>query len=106
LEARRRVAPGELPQCQDINHGGNGVNKFGLAVGLMVIGVVLVLFAVFQHFAQARSPLQVPHGAIYFSVLGVLALAGGVATYLMKGKATDASPTTNWSDRNPSDTLP
>lgn len=84
------------------------MNKLGLAVGLMVIGVVLILFAVFQHVAQASSPVQIPHGAIIFSVLGVLALVGGVATYLLKGNASgSASANPNvWAGRDPSDTLP
>lgn len=82
------------------------MNKLGLAVGLMVIGVVLILFAVFQHFAQHNSPIQIVHGAIIFSVLGVLALAGGVATYMLKGSAAQTPSGTGWPGSNPDNTLP
>lgn len=82
------------------------MNKRGLAVGLMVVGVVLILFAVFQHVAQSHSPIQIVHGAIIFSALGVLALAGGGATYMMKGGAAETPSATGWQGRNPDDTLP
>lgn len=82
------------------------MNKLGLAVGLMVVGVILILFAVFQHVAQSHSPIQLAHGAIIFSVLGVLALAGGIATYMMKGSAAETPVGTGWQNRNPDDTQP
>ena len=100
---------GGCEEADNNDFGGFCVNKLGLAVGLMVIGVVLILFAVFQHFAQSHSPVQIAHGAIIFSVLGVLALAGGVATYFLKGGSSDsasANPANVWAKRDPSDTLP
>jgi hypothetical protein len=56
----------------------------GLALGLVIVGVILLAVAVIEHFAV--STLIVPHLGIYLAVLGVI--LAGVGTWgLMSNRA-------------------
>jgi hypothetical protein len=55
-----------------------------LALGLVIVGVVLIAIAVIEHFTV--STLVVPHLGIYLGVLGVI-LAGVGAWGIMSNRA-------------------
>jgi len=61
------------------------VNRMTLAVILLVLGVGLMAFAVVQHLRIVE--IRVSHLALYLAIVAVLALAGAVASVLMKDKA-------------------
>jgi hypothetical protein len=55
-----------------------------LALGLVIVGLVLILVAVIEHFTV--STLLVPHLGIYLAVLGVI-VAGVGAWGMMRSRA-------------------
>jgi len=48
----------------------------GLALGLVIVGVILIAIAVIEHFVV--STLIVPHLGIYLAVLGVIVAGVGI----------------------------
>ena len=61
------------------------MNRMTLAVVLLVLGAGLMAFAVVQHLRIVQ--IRVSHLALYLGIAAVLALAGAVASVLLKDKA-------------------